>query len=42
MVSTEAGGPALPNLPLVKAHRSGVCRTLVMADSRSARSLSAP
>jgi hypothetical protein len=42
MITREARRPAFPNLPLMKAHRSGRCLTLAMADSRRTRSLSVP
>lgn len=42
MIAREARRPTFPNLPLMQVHRSGFCRTLLMADSSATRSLSGP
>ena len=42
MIPREAQWAAFPNLPLLEVHRSGCCRTLLMADSRATRSSSGP
>jgi hypothetical protein len=42
MIAPETRWPALPNLPLVKIHRSGFCLTLLIADSNATLSLSGP
>jgi hypothetical protein len=42
MIAREARWPAFPYLPLMEIHRSGFCRTLLMADSSATRSLSGP
>ncbi len=42
MIASEARGTAFPDFPLMEVHRSGLCRTLLIAASSATRSLSGP